>query len=159
MYITINDIQPLVDKGLSDVKIAKKLNLHKTTIGKIRKGIILKSRPIGIKKRIQDRDVFPIWDYIGEEEVYPLAKWVAWKSCRLCHLSFDQILDFVLDQMFFTFADSSIIRPMGTNKKRNRGILFNKLFQSVGNCLLRRKSSQVKPLTIFDNGCIAEFTQ
>ncbi len=43
--ITIRNNQPLVDKGWTDVKIAQHLNLHKTSIGKIRKGIIQGSRP------------------------------------------------------------------------------------------------------------------
>lgn len=158
-YYDITDIQPLVDEGLRDVQIAEKLNLHKTTVGKIRKGLIRKSRQIGSKKMIRDRDVFPIWEYIGENEVYRLARSIASKSKYNCRLDFDIILDFVLDQLFFTNEDSYLVSHLGKSQERNRGITFNVIYKSVSASLIRNKRASVKRLIIFNNGVISGYTQ
>ena len=151
-YITIFEIQPLVEQGLKDVQIAKTLNLHKTSVGKIRKGIIKKSRPIGIKKMIRDRPAYPIWDHIGIEEVYPLARAIVRKSRRICNAKFDDLIDFVLNQMFFTNKNSYLIKKMGKDKKRNRGILFNVVYRSIPAVLFRRYREE--RLIVFPNGKI-----
>lgn len=69
IYYTIEDLQPLIKKGFSDVEIGKKLNLHKTTIGKLKKGIIKKSRPIGTKLRNPPRITKKVTPKIKKEMI------------------------------------------------------------------------------------------
>ncbi len=92
------DIEKFDQWNFSDVEIGKILNLHKSTVGKLRKGIIQFSRPIGIKKRYSKREYRKIWEYtdvdyysICRKKATSFAKWDGHSSWWLL----DEFLDYL----------------------------------------------------------------
>ena len=97
----MKNLQPLINKGWTDVRIGQHLSLHKTSVGKLKKGIIKKTRIIGIKKRLNEREFYPLWKHVGTEYIISLAQQVSRKIAWLYpKTEYEDILDHGLTWLY-----------------------------------------------------------
>jgi len=157
-YITITDIQPLVDQGLTDVKIGEILSLHKTSIGKIKKGIITKSRQLGFKNK--ENKNFPIWEYVPADYPHYLADKLAKKISWLHGTVYEDILDFVLDFCFYLNENSILIQKLKQIKteKEREYFLWHRATQKIFSHFFALKRRKEKRIIINDDSGVITYS-
>ena len=150
MYITLRDIQPYLNKGWTNVKIAYELNLHPTTVGKLRKGIIKKSRQIG-EKGVDSpiADINPIWKYLDIDYPFILmkAKYIAYNYS----LQIQDVVDRLLNLLY---TNKGLYRYLKKEKIRDSKSFLSywiskNLYSNSQNWLYHKKG--VTPIHFFHN--------